>query len=127
VSTLATSASTLLAALFTFGGGWLVYRQATRATRASADAETHRADAQAYQTAKNFYDDIIRRSAEQYQTAQTQVDHLAQQVLGLQRQLNEQQEQLNKRMNTEVELRARIAALEGFITSTGGVVPPWRS
>lgn len=97
-------ASTLL----TFAGGYLVYRQAGKATK----NDTSRVDAEAYKTAKGFYEGMLEERKSQTLTQQAQIDQLNSLLLEQQRQLNGMQEQLNLRLSTETDLRRQLISVE---------------
>jgi chromosome segregation ATPase len=92
-------------------GAYLAYRQATKATRATKDVESTKVDAEAYLTAKKFYEDMLAERKSQSLAQQEQIGQLNAQVQELQKSLNEIQAQLNIRLGTEGQLRDQIAKL----------------
>jgi TolA-binding protein len=102
---------TLLATLIPLAGAYLAYRQATKAAKATREVESKKVDAEAYLVAKGFYEDMLSQRKSEATAQQAQILQLNDQVIELQKSINEMQHLLNSRLVTEAQLREQIERL----------------
>lgn len=100
-----------LIAVVPLGGSYIAYRQATRAANATEAIEHQKVDAEAYATAKVFYDDMLKQRKDDMEDQQKQIYQLNRHILELQKQINDLQRQVNLQMGVEAQLRDEIRRL----------------
>lgn len=103
--------ATLIATVVPLGGAVLAYRQATKATKATAAVDTKKVDAEAYKIAKSFYEDMLTERKNESVVQQAQITGLNGQIQELQRSLNAMQVQMNARSAEEAQLRDQAGRL----------------